>query len=101
LFLSMLLNFSVLPLRIGTLAGVLLAGLGVVAFLAILIEALFTSTPRGWASMMAGVLTLTGVQLMMLGIMGEYLGRMFLTINKKPQFVVRDIERNAKARRSR
>jgi undecaprenyl-phosphate 4-deoxy-4-formamido-L-arabinose transferase len=51
--------------------------------------------------MMAGVLTLTGVQLMMLGIMGEYLGRMFLTINKKPQFVVRDVERNAKARRSR
>ena len=97
----MLLNFSVLPLRIGTLAGVLLAGLGVVAFLAILVEALFTDTPRGWASMMAGVLTLTGVQLMMLGIIGEYLGRMFLTINKKPQFVVRDIERNAKARRSR
>jgi glycosyltransferase involved in cell wall biosynthesis len=101
LFLSMLLNFSVLPLRIGTLAGVLLAGLGVVAFLVILVEALFTDTPRGWASMMAGVLTLTGVQLMMLGIMGEYLGRMFLTINKKPQFVVRDVERNAKARRSR
>lgn len=101
LFLSMLLNFSVLPLRIGTITGVLLAGLGMVAFLAILVEALLTQTPAGWASMMAGVLTLTGVQLMMLGIMGEYLGRMFLTINKKPQFVVRDIERNAKARRSR
>jgi undecaprenyl-phosphate 4-deoxy-4-formamido-L-arabinose transferase len=49
--------------------------------------------------MMAGVLTLTGVQLMMLGVIGEYLGRMFLTINKKPQFVVRDVERNSKAQR--
>ena len=101
LFLSMLLNFSVLPLRIGTLTGVLLASLGLVAFLAIVVEAFFSDTPRGWASMMAGVLTLTGVQLMMLGIIGEYLGRMFLTINKKPQFVVRDIERNAKATRNR
>lgn len=101
LFLSMLLNFSVLPLRIGTITGVLLALLGLVGFLAILVEALFSDTPSGWASMMAGVLTLTGVQLMMLGIIGEYLGRMFLTINKKPQFVVRDVERNAKARRSR
>ncbi len=101
LFLSMLLNFSVLPLRIGTLTGVLLAGIGIVGLLAIMVETLLTDTPRGWASMMAGVLTLTGVQLMMLGIIGEYLGRMFLTINKKPQFVVRDVERNAKARRSR
>ena len=101
LFMSMLLNFSVLPLRIGTLTGVLLAGIGIVGLLAIMVETLLTDTPRGWASMMAGVLTLTGVQLMMLGIIGEYLGRMFLTINKKPQFVVRDVERNAKARRSR
>ncbi len=101
LFLSMLLNFSVLPLRIGTLTGVLLALLGLVAFLSILLEAFFTDTPRGWASMMAGVLTLAGVQLMMLGIIGEYLGRLFLTINKKPQFVVRDIERNSKAEKPR
>lgn len=99
LFLSMLLNFSVVPLRIGTLTGVLMALLGLVGLLAILVEALFTDTPRGWVSMMAAALTLTGVQLMMLGVIGEYLGRMFLTINKKPQFVVRDVERNAKAQR--
>ncbi|MEZ5538755.1 MAG: glycosyltransferase family 2 protein [Pseudomonadales bacterium] len=98
LFLSMLLNFSVVPLRIGTLIGVLLSGAGLLGLLVILIEAMFADVPRGWASMMAGVLTLTGVQLMMLGVIGEYLGRMFLTINKKPQFVVRDIERNAKAK---
>lgn len=97
LFLSMLLNFSVLPLRIGTITGVLMAGLGIVGLLAILVEAMLTNTPRGWASMMAGTLLLTGVQLMMLGVIGEYLGRMFLTINKKPQYVVRDITRNTRA----
>lgn len=97
LFLSMLLNFSVLPLRIGTITGVVLAAVGLVAFLAILVEAMLSDTPRGWASMMAGVLTLAGVQLMMLGIIGEYLGRLFLTVNGKPQYVVRDVQRNAKA----
>lgn len=97
LFLSMLLNFSVLPLRICTIAGVLLAGAGLVGLLVILVEALLSDTPRGWASMMAGILTLTGVQLMMLGIIGEYLGRLFLTVNGKPQYVVRDVQRNDKA----
>lgn len=100
LFLSMLLNFSVLPLRIGTITGVVLAAVGLVAFLAILVEAMLSDTPRGWASMMAGVLTLAGVQLMMLGIIGEYLGRLFLTVNGKPQYVVRDVQRNAKASRN-
>jgi undecaprenyl-phosphate 4-deoxy-4-formamido-L-arabinose transferase len=87
----------VLPLRIGTITGVALAGIGLIVFLEILVEALLGNTPRGWASMMAGVLTLAGVQLMMLGIIGEYLGRLFLTVNGKPQYVVRDVQRNDKA----
>lgn len=97
LFMSMFLNFSVMPLRIGTLVGFLMAGIGVLVFLIILIEALTGGTPQGYASLMAAVLLLAGVQLIMLGLVGEYLGRLFLTINKKPQFVVRDVERNAKA----
>ncbi len=98
LFMSMLLNFSVLPLRIGTLTGAIFAGVGVVTLLFVLVEALLTNTPRGWASMMAGMLLLAGVQLMILGIMGEYMGRLFLTINKKPQYIIRDVVRNEKSR---
>ncbi|HEX6957237.1 MAG TPA: glycosyltransferase family 2 protein [Ferrovibrio sp.] len=97
LFMSMFLNFSVMPLRVGTLVGFLMAGIGVLAFVVILIEALIGDTPQGYASLMAAVLLLAGVQLIMLGLVGEYLGRLFLTINRKPQFVVRDVERNAKA----
>ena len=41
---------------------------------------------------MAAVLLLSGVQLSILGIAGEYLGRLFLTANRKPQFIVRDYE---------
>lgn len=98
LFFSMLLNFSVTPLRIGALIGFAMALLGVLGFLEVVVEAIITNdTPRGWASLMAVTFLLAGVQLMMLGLLGEYLGRLFLTANKKPQFVVRDVERNERA----
>jgi undecaprenyl-phosphate 4-deoxy-4-formamido-L-arabinose transferase len=98
LFLSMFLNFSVTPLRVGTLVGFFMAALGGVGFIAVLLEALLSQrTPQGWASLMSAILLLAGIQLLMLGLIGEYLGRMFLTINKRPQFVVRDVERNSKA----
>ena len=44
------------------------------------------------------MLLLSGVQLMILGIVGEYLGRLYLTINRKPQSIVREVERNGPAR---
>ena len=94
LFLSMFLNFSVIPLRMATLIGTCMAALGVAGFLIVLVEAFSVGTPAGWASLMAATLLLAGVQLMMLGLLGEYIGRVFLTINRKPQFVVRNVERN-------
>ena len=92
LWMNMFLNFSVMPLRIATLAGVTFSALGGFVAILVVIEALFFNTPRGWASVMAGVLLLSGVQLSILGIAGEYLGRLFLTANRKPQFIVRDSE---------
>jgi undecaprenyl-phosphate 4-deoxy-4-formamido-L-arabinose transferase len=97
LYFSMLLNSSVAPLRIGTAAGIAMASLGILGFVEVFIEALHGKTPQGWASLMAATLVLSGVQLIMLGLLGEYLGRLFLTANQKPQFVVRDIERNERA----
>lgn len=97
LFFSMLLNFSVTPLRLGVLLGLGMAVLGILGFFEVLIEALAGGTPRGWASVAAATFLLAGVQLTMLGLLGEYLGRLFLTANRKPQFVVRDVERNERA----
>jgi hypothetical protein len=98
LFFSMLLNFSVTPLRIGALVGFGMAFLGLLGFIAVVVEALASGgTPRGWPSLMAATFLLAGVQLLMLGLLGEYLGRLFLTENRKPQFVVRDVERNERA----
>lgn len=97
LFLSMSLNFSVMPLRIGALGGMAMSALGIIGFLAVLIEAILGETPSGWASLMSASLLLAGVQLIILGLMGEYLGRLYLTVNRKPQFIVRDVARNERA----
>ena len=93
LWMNMFLNFSVMPLRIATLAGAAFSALGGLVAIAVVVEALFFDTPRGWASVMAAVLLLSGVQLSILGIAGEYLGRLFLTANRKPQFIIRDCEK--------
>jgi len=94
LFMSMFLNFSIIPLRIASIAGAFVGIIGLITLLWILIEALQGGTPRGWAFMTASLLFLTGTQLIMFGVMGEYIGRLFLTANKRPQFVVRDVVSN-------
>jgi glycosyltransferase involved in cell wall biosynthesis len=97
LWMSMFVNFSVMPLRISTLTGLALSVLGGLGGAAAIIEALFFSPPPGWASVFAAVLLLSGVQLMILGIVGEYLGRLYLTANRKPQSVVKSIARGEPA----
>jgi undecaprenyl-phosphate 4-deoxy-4-formamido-L-arabinose transferase len=93
LWMSMFVNFSVIPLRISTIAGLVLSVLGAIGGAMAVAEALFFSTPPGWASLMAAVLLLSGVQLLILGIIGEYLGRLYLTANRKPQSVVKEVRR--------
>lgn len=94
LWLSMFLNFSVMPLRLATLLGLGFGFLGAVAAAIVIAEAIVSDKPpQGWASLMVAVLVLAGVQLMVLGVIGEYLGRMFLAVNRKPQYLVREIVR--------
>jgi len=89
LWLKMATSFSVLPLRVATLTGFALAAISALIILFILIEKLLNpDLPRGWASLIATVLFVGGIQTMCLGVMGEYIGRSYLKLNKKPQFVV-------------
>ena len=90
LWLNMFVNFSVIPLRASTLIGFLTSILGIAWAVETVLEALTGRPPEGWASLMVAVLLLSGLQLMLLGIVGEYLGRVFLTANRKPQYIVRD-----------
>ena len=91
LWLNLATNFSVLPLRLAIFAGAGMAALGFIAALIVIIEAIFLETPSGWASNMTLMLLIAGVQFMILGVMGEYLGRAFLSANGKPQGVVREV----------
>ena len=91
LWLNMFVNFSVMPLRLSTLAGFALSIVGTIGSIVAVIEALLFQTPPGWASLIAAVLLLSGVQLLILGIVGEYLGRLYLTANGKPQSTVKSV----------
>jgi undecaprenyl-phosphate 4-deoxy-4-formamido-L-arabinose transferase len=92
LWLSAWLNFSLLPLRLATFAGLATAALGLVAFLAVLWLWFVNRGPGyGFGWLMSAFLIFSGTQLVMLGLIGEYLGRMFLTVNQRPQAVVREI----------
>ena len=94
LWLSAWVNFSVLPLRVATVLGLIVAlagvaALGVVAWLWWMDKGPAT----GWGWLMAALLIFSGTQLVMLGLIGEYVGRMFLAVNQRPQSVVREVVR--------
>ena len=94
LWLSMFLNFSVIPLRAATLLGLAFGAVGAIGAVLTIAEAIYDHRlPQGWASLMVAVLVLAGVQLVLVGVIGEYLGRMFLAVNRKPQYLVREVFR--------
>ena len=92
LWLNMFVNFSVMPLRMSTLLGLACGVLGFLLGIEVVGERIVRpDVPVGWASVLVAILLFSGVQLVMLGLMGEYLGRLFLTENQTPQFVVREV----------
>lgn len=87
---NMFTNFSVVPLRVSTLLGMFFAVVGFLWGIEALIEKVVNpNVPQGYTSLIVVVLFFAGVQLFSIGIAGEYIGRLFLTQNKKPQFVIR------------
>lgn len=83
--------FSVKPLRAATMTGVIFAMFGFVYVFYILINKLMNpAVPIGWSSTIAAVMIVGGVILCMLGMIGEYLGRVYISINDSPQYVIRE-----------
>lgn len=89
LWMRMATSFSVFPLRVATMLGFALTAVALVAILAVLAQKLrHPEWPAGWASLIATILFVGGVQTFCVGMLGEYLGRAYLRLNRKPQFVV-------------
>lgn len=86
-------SFSMRPLRVAAYAGTLCA----VASLGLLAFTIFAwredRTVRGWASLMSVMLVLGAMQLVVLGVIGEYLGRLFLEAKRRPLFVIEQVLR--------
>lgn len=98
LWLSTFVNFSVMPLRLATVLGFVMATLGLVGLGIVVYWRLTNQGPAfGWGSIMAALLIFSGTQLVILGLLGEYVGRMFLTVNRRPQSVVREVARGGPA----
>jgi len=98
LWMSTLVNFSVMPLRLATLLGLIMAVAGLSGLAVVFYLRWSNRGPDyGWGSLMASLLIFSGAQLVMLGLIGEYVGRMFLTVNRRPQSVVRSVERGGPA----
>jgi len=88
--LNLLTNFSLIPLQVVSLLGIAAAAAGFALGLWFLLaHFLGWITVSGYASLIVTILILGGIQLLSLGVMGEYLGRIHLNINRRPQFVVR------------
>lgn len=92
LAINMFTNFSLIPLQAVSITGMVAAGLGLLLGLYYLVAGLAGwISVSGYASIIVAVLVLGGLQLLSLGVLGEYVGRVHLNINRKPQFVVRTV----------
>ncbi|MBT9551222.1 MAG: glycosyltransferase family 2 protein [Hydrogenophaga sp.] len=92
LLLKMATGFSVAPLRLAIMMGVGLGLLSLLTLIYVVMEKLSNpSVQPGWTSIVAIILAVSGVQILFLGLIGEYIGRLYLSSNKKPQYVIREI----------
>ncbi|VEH00837.1 Undecaprenyl-phosphate 4-deoxy-4-formamido-L-arabinose transferase [Slackia heliotrinireducens] len=89
---SIVLNFSMAPLRAAAIVGAALGSIGLIGAIALIIRRLLDPTvAMGWSSLMVTMLVCSGAIIMFLGLIGEYLGRLFMTMNKAPQYVVKEV----------
>ncbi len=92
LALNLFTNFSLIPLQVVSLLGLAAAGVGLVGAIYYLYGYLVHAiTQPGYASTIIVILVMGGIQLLGIGIMGEYIGRLHLNVNRKPQYSVREI----------
>ena len=86
-----ILNYSYAPLRFMSIVGIITFILGIIYSIIIVIAYLFGNIPfQGWAPLMIIILLFSGLQLVMLGIIGEYLWRAFEQVKNRPKFIIKE-----------
>lgn len=84
-------SFSTVPLKLAAWMGYLASGFAFLYMLSVFVQKALGYTIEGWATIMVAMLFLGGVQLICLGIIGEYLGRIFNEIKPRPMYVVEEV----------
>lgn len=85
-------SFSILPLRCASYGGGAIAFIGFIYAIYVIIRKLVDPTRMlGWSSLISVLLILGGLILLVLGMIGEYVGRIYISINNSPQYVIREI----------
>lgn len=88
--------FSVKPLRVATMLGIISSACGVIfAIITIIRKMVFSYIQVGWSSLVVLILIFGGGILFVLGMLGEYVGRIYMCINETPQFIVREETQDA------
>ncbi len=83
--------FSIKPLRIATFVGTVFAILGFLyGIYTIIKKFVYPIAPMGYAALMSAVIFMGGMLMLMLGMVGEYVGRLYISQNKNPQYVIRE-----------
>jgi undecaprenyl-phosphate 4-deoxy-4-formamido-L-arabinose transferase len=87
---QMLTGFSVVPLRVASILGFFFSISGfIIALWLVFFKSITSETPVGWTSLLIVILFLGGIQLVALGVIGEFLGRIYLAANNYPQFSIK------------
>ena len=92
LALNMLTNFSIVPLQVASFSGFVFAFTGFsVGIYFLLKKLMFDIVVSGFASTFVAITIFAGVQLITIGMLGEYIGRIHINVSKRPQFAIRNI----------
>lgn len=83
--------FSVKPLRIASVTGIISALIGfIIVICTVVNKFIHPDVPMGYSSMMAAMLIIGGIIMIILGLIGEYIGRIYICLNNSPQYVIRE-----------
>ena len=89
---SNIMGYSIVPLRMATKCGSIFAIAGFIGAIAVFIRKLVVpNATLGWSSMMVAIFFFSGLIMLFLGLIGEYIGRMFQGMNNTPQFVIKSV----------
>ena len=92
LWLKMATGFSLMPLRFASILGIITATLGFLFTIVMIIIKLsgFMDIPVGWTSLACIALVIGGMQLLAIGVIGEYIGRTYISLNNVPTYSIKD-----------